>query len=353
MSDKDWLELDERALATIQLFLTREVLREVIHEATMAGIWLKLESIYMTKSLANKLRLKDRLYTFRMKPVLLELLHQRQASMIPSFGINAWVTWVRKKRVSFSPSIHRTKDALDYIHSDLWGPSPVTSRGAKRHCRKDERTIMEKVRCMLSNANLDKDFWVEAATTVAYLINRSPHRSFDGNILEILWSDVIINSGKDFVPPYNVDNNQTEDDGNMPTSPQSQPQTEYLLARDRERQKFNRPPRLEDYQCDLVAYAFAAAAHIENCEPINYLEAISSPECDKWVVAMEEEVKDGISGVESNRYKARYVFSGFGIDVNEVLSLVVLHTYIRVLLSIVALQDLELEQLDVKTAFLH
>ncbi|GJU96176.1 retrovirus-related pol polyprotein from transposon TNT 1-94 [Tanacetum coccineum] len=68
MSDEDWLELDEKALATIQLFLTREVLREVIHETTAAGLWLKLESLYMTKSLANKLRLKDRLYTFRMKP---------------------------------------------------------------------------------------------------------------------------------------------------------------------------------------------------------------------------------------------------------------------------------------------
>ncbi|GKA11402.1 retrovirus-related pol polyprotein from transposon TNT 1-94 [Tanacetum coccineum] len=77
----------------------------------------------------------------------------------------------------------------------------------------------------------------------------------------------------------------------MPTSPQSQPQTEYLLAQDRERRQVNRPPRLEDYQCDLVAYAFAAAAHIEKCEPTNYLEAISSPECDKWAVAMEEEVE--------------------------------------------------------------
>nr|GEW12052.1 retrovirus-related Pol polyprotein from transposon TNT 1-94 [Tanacetum cinerariifolium] len=68
MSDEDWLELDEKALATIQLFLTREVLREVIHETTAASLWLKLESLYMTNSLANKLRLKDRLYTFRMKP---------------------------------------------------------------------------------------------------------------------------------------------------------------------------------------------------------------------------------------------------------------------------------------------
>nr|GEV15760.1 reverse transcriptase domain-containing protein [Tanacetum cinerariifolium] len=45
------------------------VLREVIHETTTAGLWLKLESFYVTKSLANKLRLKDRLYIFRMKSV--------------------------------------------------------------------------------------------------------------------------------------------------------------------------------------------------------------------------------------------------------------------------------------------
>ncbi|GKF27462.1 retrovirus-related pol polyprotein from transposon TNT 1-94, partial [Tanacetum coccineum] len=35
----------------------------------------------------------------------------------------------KQKRVCFSPGIHRTRDALDYIHSDLWGPSPITSRG--------------------------------------------------------------------------------------------------------------------------------------------------------------------------------------------------------------------------------
>ena len=42
-----------------------------------------------------------------------------------------------------------------------------------------------------------------------------------------------------------------------------------------------------------------------------------------------------------------------GINYNEVFSPVVRHTSIRVLLSFVTLFNLELEQLDVKTAFLH
>ena len=42
-----------------------------------------------------------------------------------------------------------------------------------------------------------------------------------------------------------------------------------------------------------------------------------------------------------------------GVDFNDVFSPVVKHTSIRVLLSLVAMKDLELEQMDVKTAFLH
>jgi len=41
------------------------------------------------------------------------------------------------------------------------------------------------------------------------------------------------------------------------------------------------------------------------------------------------------------------------VNCNEVFSLVVTHSSIRVLLAMIALFELELEQLDVKTTFLH
>jgi transposase InsO family protein len=36
------------------------------------------------------------------------------------------------------------------------------------------RTIISKARCMMSSVGMDRSFWVEAATTTCYFINRSP-----------------------------------------------------------------------------------------------------------------------------------------------------------------------------------
>ncbi|GJV92507.1 retrovirus-related pol polyprotein from transposon TNT 1-94 [Tanacetum coccineum] len=68
-------------------------------------------------------------------------------------------------------------------------------------------------------------------------------------------------------------------------------------------------------------------------------------------------IQEGNEGVHKPRYKARLVARGFtqqaGIDYNDVFSHVVQHTSIKVILSITACKDYELEQLDVKTVFLH
>src|SRR5690606_37700002 len=57
------------------------------------------------------------------------------------------------------------------------------------------------------------------------------------------------------------------------------------------------------------------------------------------------------------RYKSRLVAKGYsqkeGVDYHDIFAHVVKHVSIRLLLSIMVNLDLELEQLDVKTAFLH
>ena len=73
----------------------------------------------------------------------------------------------------------------------------------------------------------------------------------------------------------------------------------------------------------------------------------------KWVFKR----KESSPGDEGVKYKARLVAKGYspvpGVDFNEVFSPVIKQCSIRVLLALVAMFDLELEQLDVKTAFLH
>ena len=42
------------------------------------------------------------------------------------------------------------------------------------------RTLLEKVRCMLSNAGLDKKFWAEIVSYASHLINRLPSAAIGG-----------------------------------------------------------------------------------------------------------------------------------------------------------------------------
>ncbi|GKC36281.1 retrovirus-related pol polyprotein from transposon TNT 1-94 [Tanacetum coccineum] len=59
-------ELNKKAHSAVILCLGNKVLREVTGKTTAVGVWSKLETLYMTKSLANKLYLKKKLYTFYM-----------------------------------------------------------------------------------------------------------------------------------------------------------------------------------------------------------------------------------------------------------------------------------------------
>ena len=72
---------------------------------------------------------------------------------------------------------------------------------------------------------------------------------------------------------------------------------------------------------------------------------------NKWVYRLKEE--DG----GKKQFKARLFVKGFaqkkGIDFDEIFSPIVKMTSIRTVLSIVATEDLHLEQLDVKKTFLH
>lgn len=57
-------EIQAKAHSVVILCLGDKVLREVAKETTAAGVLAKLESLYMSRSLANRLCMKQRLYSF-------------------------------------------------------------------------------------------------------------------------------------------------------------------------------------------------------------------------------------------------------------------------------------------------
>lgn len=120
-------------------------------------------------------------------------------------------------------------------------------------------------------------------------------------------------------------------------------------------------------------------------EPECYVEAMEDEHKNEWIDAMQDEMKSlyenntfelvklpkGKRALKNRwvyrvkhedhtsqpRYKARLVVKGFsqkkGIDFDEIFSPVVKMSSIRVVLGLAASLDLEVEQMDVKTAFLH
>ncbi|GJS59305.1 retrotransposon protein, putative, ty1-copia subclass [Tanacetum coccineum] len=90
-------------------------------------------------------------------------------------------------------------------------------------------------------------------------------------------------------------------------------------------------------------------------EPANYKAALLDPESDKWLTAMNVEMKS----MKDNEltYKARLVAKGYtqtpGIDYEETFSPVADIRAIRILIAIAAYYDYEIWKMDVKTAFLY
>ena len=158
-----------------------------------------------------------------------------------------------------------------------------------------------------------------------------------------------------------------------------------LLAREDTSPRVRDNERLNRLLCLLAKASLAEANSPEPFEPRHYKEAMADPDSDKWSAAMQEEYaslqdnktwtlvdrptnqrvlpgkwvykhKRGPNG-EIVRYKARWVIRGDqqreGIDFNETFATVVKPMSYKLIFAIAAALDWEIDQMDVKTAFLY
>ncbi|GJZ49158.1 retrotransposon protein, putative, ty1-copia subclass [Tanacetum coccineum] len=149
-----------------------------------------------------------------------------------------------------------------------------------------------------------------------------------------------------------------EDAGDQETD-QPPDLTYYQLVRGREPRTRTKPLRFRD-ESNIASYAFVAAEEEDTHEPLTYNEAVACGDISKWKAAMKEEMdslrKNKTWELVDHPAGQKLVSCKWLFKIRKGLKVfksLVQHTSIRVILALTACKHYELEQLDVKTTFLH
>jgi hypothetical protein len=319
------------------------------------------------------------------------------------------------------------------------------------------RTLLDKVRAMLSDADLPDSFWYDALEYAAVLHNHLPTRSLPDITPEEAWTgnkpnasrlrvfgckahmhvpkkhrpklashsqqctflglsanykafklidrttntiynsrDVVFDEGgaeheRVVIEDDDDDDLTTDDREGAPTAPAPARATLPLESPARPKRTIRAPIRDDDARYDVSSYDRKRPVRVTvadaelGSDPRTFDEAMARPDAAKWILACENErhafeqmgvfeivprprnrkivgsrwvfrVKRGPDG-SIQKYKARIVAQGFtqteGVDYDETFAPVAKFASLRVILAMAAEMNLEVHQMDVKSAYLN
>ncbi|KAH9717205.1 hypothetical protein KPL71_021739 [Citrus sinensis] len=376
------------------------------------GCVIKAKNWILKASVTEKSEDKARLWHLRLGHMsergLKELQKKRVfgSDKLNSLGFCEDCILGKASSLKFESAVHSTKKKLAYIHSDLWGPAQVDSLGG---CRSPSTTIECKTPIELWSGRVADYSKLRIFGCVAYahvkqgkLEPRALRCRFlgypDGVKGYSLWCidlkppkciisrDVTFNESeilnkskttesKEYrsetrhesvqfeVESHEQDMTElvTEEDAGrvadgsddvQESEPTENERNSYQLVRDRKRRAIRPPKRYA--VADLIAYALTTAKEVNEEEPRTYKEVMNSRDKLKWKKAMDEEIESLMKNetwkLIVRPEKMKTVSCKWIFKVKEYISNA---EPSRVILALVAIQDMYLEQMDVKTTFLH
>ncbi|KZV25383.1 Cc-nbs-lrr resistance protein [Dorcoceras hygrometricum] len=150
----------ELAFSSITLHLDDKVLREVASETTAAGIWLRLEQLYMTKTLQDRIYLKGKFFGYKMseqktvrdnldefnklildlETIGVKLEEEYKAIILLNSLPKSYATFVETLKYSReSLSLDDVQKALKSKESDTQVEKPESAVGDSLNMRSDKR----------------------------------------------------------------------------------------------------------------------------------------------------------------------------------------------------------------------